>query len=424
MDRNMAHSFARAADASRPGSAAGSALVVILILVTVAGVIALSAIGVARTEQKIAFNDQLSKQALNIADAGVGHVLATLKDTYSTAAFQNDFDLELPSDGTAGAMTTIGTVVDLDSAGIDYRFVNFGGPAADDGYYVRVVDNFDDTPNDATDDFDRRVELISIGRIATAERELRVTITGTAFHYGLFARDDVRIRDNATTDSFDGSSGPYSAGTAGSRGDVGANDDIELSATGALIDGNATAVDNINRPAQVTGNVVQGAQPEILTSVPACSPYSTSAGIIAGVYNAATGDLTDDGGSLELAGGTYCFGNITVNPGAIWIVNAATTVFATGDVLIGGDGLDNATQQAINFDLRVSGNNVRIQSSPTAYVRVYAPDADVRLYGGIDIYGAVVGDDVTLENLTRFHYDQSLAGPATFTLSGWHERVE
>jgi hypothetical protein len=407
-----------------PLRARGSALVVILILVTVAGVIALSAIGIARTGQKIAFNDQLSKQALNIADAGIAHVMATLKNTYSTVPFQNDFDLELPSDGTAGAMSTIGNVVNLDGAGIDYRFVNFGGPAAADGYYVRLVDNRDELANDPTDDYDRRVEIISIGRVATAERELRATVLGSSTHYGLFARNTVTIADNATTDSYDGSTGPYTAAGAGSRGDVGANNDVNISPTAAVIDGNASAGGVVSLPGAVTGNVMQGAAPEFFPSVPACSPYSPAAGIVAGVYNAATGDITDDGGSLELAGGTYCFGNITVNPGAIMTITAATTIFATGDVNIAGDGINNTTLDAMNFEIRASGSTVAIQASPTAYVRIYAPDADVQLYGGNGIFGAVVGQNILLDVFSNFHFDQNTVGPATFILSDWHERVE
>lgn len=421
--RDTTDAISRTAPLIHRAPESGTALVVILILVTVAGVIALSAIGVARTGQKIAFNDQLSKQALNIADAGVAHVMATLTDTYLTAPFLNDFDQELPSDGTAGALTSIGSVVDLDGAGIDYRFVNFGGPAASDGYYVRVIDNADEVPADDTDDLDKRIELISIGRIATAERELRATITGSAFHYGIFARDDVWIDEDAKTDSFRGSGGPYNPATAGSRGDVGSNDDIILSATGALIDGNGSASDTINLPGSITGNATPGAPPEFVASVPACSPYSSGAGVLNGVYNAVTGDLTDNGASLSLAGGTYCFGNITVAGGAEWTVTAPTVVFATGDVIIGGDGLNNTTQNALNLDLRVSGSNVLLQSTPTAYVRIYAPDAYVRLEGGSHVYGAVVGDDVRLDDFTEFHFDRDLVGPATFTLTGWHEHV-
>ena len=354
----------------------------------------------------------------------MAHVMATLKNTYSSTPFQNDFDLELPSDGTAGAMSTIGSVVNLDGAGINYRFVNFGGPATTDGYYVRVVDNRDEMANDPTDDYDRRVELISIGRVATAERELRATVLGSSTHYGLFARNTVTIGNDATTDSYDGSGGPYAAGTAGSRGDVGANNNVIISATGALIDGNASAGGFVSLPGAVTGNVIQGAAPEFFPSVPACSPYSPGAGIIAGVYNPATGDLTDDGGSITLAGGTYCFGNITVNPGALMIISAATTIFATGNVILGGDGLDNTTLDAMNFEIRVSGNTVELQGGTSAYGRIYAPDADVRLYGGGGVFGAVVGRTILLDFATPFHFDQNTVGPATFILSDWHERVE
>ena len=53
--------------------------------------------------------------------------------------------------------------------------------------------------------------------------------------------------------------------------------------------------------------------PEITApAVPACSPYSSAAGLAGKfAYNAATGDLTVSGGkTASLANGTYCFHNL------------------------------------------------------------------------------------------------------------------
>ena len=125
----------------------------------------------AQIELRIARNDMLSKKALNIAEAGINHVRSVIQGD------GGQFDTYLANGGTGGALSAIGSVVTL-SDGLQYRFHAFGGSGTTDGYYVRVVDNFDETTgvNDPTNDTDNMVDVISRGRIGSAERIIRARV--------------------------------------------------------------------------------------------------------------------------------------------------------------------------------------------------------------------------------------------------------
>jgi hypothetical protein len=153
-------------------SQAGSTLIVVMLII--AAIITLSIYGArsAQMELRIARNDVLAKEAMNAAEAGVNHVRGVIQ------ADGGQFDNYLASGGTGGALSNIGPVVTL-SDGLTYRFHAFNGSGTSDGYYVRVVDNYDETSgsNNSTDDLDKTVDVISRGRVGSAERIIRARVT-------------------------------------------------------------------------------------------------------------------------------------------------------------------------------------------------------------------------------------------------------
>lgn len=142
----------------------GSALISVMLLTAVLLALGAFASRSAQIELRIANNDMCAKKALSAADAGSNHAYALIRNAAGAS-----YDDELSNDGTGGALAGLGALVSLD--GVKYRFVSFGG-ATGDGYYVRVVDNYDEPtgPNDPTHDRDARIKIISRGRVGGAER--------------------------------------------------------------------------------------------------------------------------------------------------------------------------------------------------------------------------------------------------------------
>jgi hypothetical protein len=146
-------------------------------MLIIAAIVSLSIYGArsAQVELRIARNDVLAKQALNAAEAGVNHVRSVIQGD------GGQFDTYLSNGGTSGALSSIGAVVTL-SDGLNYRFHAFGGSGTSDGYYVRVVDNYDESTgsNNPTDDVDSTIDIISRGRVGGAERIIRARANAPA----------------------------------------------------------------------------------------------------------------------------------------------------------------------------------------------------------------------------------------------------
>jgi len=180
----------------------GITMVAVLIAVTLT--MALSAFGSrgARTEMMIARNDLYAQRALGFADAGVAEALALLETGWGSG-----FDSELSNGGTGGALAALGEPAMID--GEAWRFRQFG-TRSDDGYYVRLVDNYDDIPDAPGVDTDNRVAIQSIGRVSGAERMVETQVRPIPLYaYALFADEWLRLDSNVYSDSFDSDLGSY-----------------------------------------------------------------------------------------------------------------------------------------------------------------------------------------------------------------------
>ncbi len=378
-------------------------------------------------ELRIANNELLAKQALNVAEAGLNHAFSHLK------ADTNGFNDELSNGGTLDAL---GTVAVLDSA--NYRFRAFGGGASD-GYYVRVVDNFDEKTgsDNPLADKDGAVTVISRGRVGGAERIVEAHVAGTPLFAGaIFGKTAVTISGGAQTDSYDSSAGAYSVATAGSNGDVRSNGSIALSG-GSIIHGDATAGTTISpwpTGTAVTGTATQSAPPVNYPSVAACGPpyYVNTGGISCSggscSYVSSTGVLTvgNNSSTATIANGTYCLSAITLSGGGSLAVNGPVQINVTGKVNTSGGSVQNTTHLAANLQIFSSyaGNNAFVLSGGSgAYMTAYDPDGQIVCSGGSDFFGALVGSSVTESGgLTRVHYDDSLGGVVTnIQMNAWRE---
>jgi hypothetical protein len=401
----------------------GIALVSVIMLVAFLIILGVFGTRSAQLETRIAGNDLRAQKALAVAEAGLGHGFALLKTSPG-------FDDELSGGGTGGALAALGSVTAI--KGTQYRFRPYGG---DDGYYVRVVDNYDETSgaNNAATDNDGTVKIISRGQVQGAQRIVEATVgSGSRFPDALFGKQYVNLVGNSSIDSFDSRNGPYDAATRGSNGDTRSNGAITLSGS-SMIYGGAMSVTAINADAgAVTGAQVVPAPPLNLPSVPACGPpyYPSTVGITTtgnASYNPATGELRAMSGSITLAAGTYCFQSINLSGNSTLSVSGPVSVFLTHASDIGGGGVLNPSGIAANFLLYSScadsGDGLQLQGGASAYVAVYAPDTCMKFAGGPDLYGAVVAGCFSNVGAATIHYDESLRRLplGEMRLSHWHE---
>ena len=425
----------RAAAGSRRARQEGVALVTVLILAAVLVSLSVIASRDAITELRISRNDQLAKDAIAVAEAGLYHAFDLVK--------HNAIDLNacLSNGGTGGALATVGSTATLDGA--SYRFAALGNISGG-GYYVRAVDNSDETAgaNDPTRDVDGSIWLVSRGRVGGAERRIDVLLTARAggLPGGIFGKGSVTFGGNGGyIDSFDSAQGPYTAAGAGSQAAVGSNGAILLQSD--VVDhGDATAGTTVSCSTSpcVTGTTTQYAPTVTLNPDPApnCTTYTDGTGITGGTYYGATGKkagqlVGGSGDNIVFTSGTYCFSTVNVSGGGLVTANATNgpvIIKINGVSSFGGGGVVNTTALASNLEIISSYTGVKggltINGGSQAYAQVYAPDTEVVLGGGTDFYGSLVAGSLSSTGGSKVHSDVALGsanGAAVVTLSAWHE---
>jgi hypothetical protein len=109
---------------------------------------------------------------------------------------------------------------------------------------------------------------------------------------------------------------------------------------------------------------------------------------------------------MIVTGDLQVFGEIRITEGS------SLEVYIDGDVDVGGTGIVNLTNKPPNLLMYASGNGAKGQfklHGSTAFAgAVYAPNSEVLMDGGSEMFGAVVGDTVKFNGNNKFHYDEAL----------------
>lgn len=112
--------------------------------------------------------------------------------------------------------------------------------------------------------------------------------------------------------------------------------------------------------------------------------------------------------------------------------NAKLTIYLDGDwVSDNNSGINNETSKPSTFALYgtgPAGQEIDIKAKGEFYGVIYAPDADLTMFSGGDIYGSFITNDFELKNPASFFYDASLKiisvteEGARFVINRWHEQ--
>jgi Tfp pilus assembly protein PilX len=190
--------------------------------------------------------------------------------------------------------------------------------------------------------------------------------------------------------------------------DVVINDTTEASITGetypSLI---KNKTPNINVPQTLADMVSSGA-------IDSTTTLSSSAKYDNINLTGASGDpnkvdkVTIDG-SVKI----YVIGDLRLGNGdeVEILPNASLIVFLGGNLYVDNSGgINNLTKDPKK--LKIYGldtcTNIDFKNSGIFYGAIYAPDADIHLYNGFNVYGAVVGKSFTQDVNANFYYDMLL----------------
>ena len=442
----------------------GFALVGVLTLIPLFLMLSLMGSYTAQMELRIATNELLAVRALAVAEAGIDHTADLLE-----AGVADGFDDELSGGGTGGSLTSIGSTVTL-ADGNTYRFRSFGG-GANDGYYVRVEDNYDEQTgaNDLTADIDSSIRIIAIGRVIGAERMIEAGVGGedepALFDIAVCGDDGVTLDSNARTDSYDSTQGAYGGSNIDSNGGIGTNatgsgslalySSTQVNGDGVVGTGGDPSTD-ITGASKITGSTSEGGCGQDFPQVTAPSglpnhgsinisgncphdvadsvPHASSTNLTINTsrqYSSIRVDSNDcikidtSGGDIELVTDSLQL----LSNGHIDIVGSGTaTIYVTGNPLTldSNTRLNNNAEDPTQVTLYGTDGltNVTFDSNSDFYGAIYTRKADISIDSDADIYGAVVAESVDLNSNAEVHYDEALGSSQSGScceIASWRE---
>lgn len=331
-------------------------------------------------------------------------------------------------------------------------------------YSVQVVNNYNGTanalaPHNVTVP-PGMVYVLSYGQDPGGSRTRQVGVLLQAdnlFQYGVFGKNSIKITGGSGIDSYNSSVASYAATPVATRQDTN-NLTIATNGTSVAVlalNGSNTTVygsalvgpgANVNSAIKLTGGATVGGDQGTLNAqinLPNVSPPTvsspggsmpTSGTVSPGKYtslslnagktitlkaNSSTDNIYYITGDVKLTG------NSTIK---IDSSNGPVKLYFGGSFDISGGTLVNTTVIPSNFQIYGTATTASVSSassltggSSAAYV-FYAPNSDVTISGGGDVYGAVIGNSVDDKGGSGIHYDIALSqlnGGATFAVGGW-----
>lgn len=357
--------------------------------------------------------------------------------------------LELAETGLQRAQMEIFSLSDPDGDGVGTVSGELGG-----GRYDVVCAQDPNYPD--------RWTARAIGEHGHSVRQIEVGVRRRADAYfveGLYAKEQMTLNGDIVTDSFDSGKGDWASQAknwdsggqfANIRGHIGSNEGIELLGSTALVRGNAIPGPGFEAIAK-NGTIMGDRVPrKVVIDLPApdradfeqayaananatlTTPLSNPSGNVnlkSLGYDASKMSLTPNG-DVILSGGTYFFSDIKLVGLGRLLVKGPTKIYVSGSIDMSGQALVN--ESGVPGDLQIYASPYGIppgflDASPAIKVAggahlnaaVYAPDHEIDLIGGGELYGALIGKEIKVGGDAYFHYDEALGtlvGATTVTL--------
>jgi hypothetical protein len=369
----------------------GIALVITLLIMTLLLVMGTAFLSISSTETLISINERNRFQAFHVAEGGSERAIAELNinETYTGTGGEQSLGFGTYEATVTPLSTPLSGVVDP----VDPMQITSTG-------YV---------PNK------------TVSNKAMTQVEVAV-YRGSPFQIGLLGLSLVELEDRVVVDSYDSALGEYDPMAAGSEGHIQSNGDITL-LTNNTVNGNALAGGTVTLGfgSTITGTATEGVpSATIVTDISYPAYNSDTAGISPpGAYDTSTYDLTvNPGQTVTLDPGTYSFNRITLKTGAKLAITGPVVIYMTGRFYAQNGVVVNTSKIPANLMIisSMSGSDAITTEEPGSgefYGGIYALNGEVEFNdGGWKIYGAIVADEIDIEDDARFHYDVALTKPS------------
>ncbi len=335
--------------------------------------------------------------------------LASMRRTYIyTRDAERQKNAIIASEMAEGAIDKAITQLAASSSYTGTSYQDFSSGSAQGGYSITVTTPASNIRQIAVTGYAPGSTATAIGyKTASSNTYVSLPSSGT-FTNAVFSKTTLSINGNPTIDSYISSSGAYAAGSARSNANVGSNTTAVggISLTGSAITiqgavqygsgGTSSVVDTSGHP------TITGGTPTAQTTNKSFTNPTTS--------TVSSGALSVSRGTTTLAAGTYNYSSLSVSASGSLATSGAVTIYVSGTVDLGGGGIAGASSIPANLKIYVTGTSaVSVSGNSSMIGVIYAPRSSVDLGGTGGIYGAVVGNAVTVSGNGKIHYDEDLA---------------
>ncbi len=360
----------------------GIALVITLLIMTLLLVMGTAFLSISSTETLISINERNRFQAFHVAEAGSERAIAELNVNGAYAGTGGEQAL--------GFGTYEATVTDL---------LPLPG----------IVD---------------RKQVVSMGYVPnsavlnSAMAQVQVDVQrGSPFKFAMLGIDFVNLDDRVVVDSYDSAQGDYDPLTAGAKGDIKSNGDINLD-TNNIVEGSVQAGGDVTLgfDTNITGPITDGVSPTTFIAVNTSyqPTNSNDTGISPpGAYDSGTRNLFV-ANTVTLDPGTYYFNRIDLNAGATLEISGPVIIYMTGPMHAVGGGMINTSKNPANLLIfsSASGFNAIELDAGTGefYGAVYLLDGEFDIDdSNWKFYGSIIAKEVDIDDDVEVHYDVALA---------------
>ena len=398
----------------------GSVLIVAIIFATVAALSLGSYVRLANTEMRLANHQFYGNASLNLAEAGVEEALYAIN--LSSLGDENW--------SSTGLADTLGKYVNSIEL----------GRGATGSYRVHVAGAESNAPM-----------IVSEGDVRSGGNGRNVRqIEVLLYQRSLFGGNDlmgdrITMNGNATVNSYSSKTGEFlqQAKVASTSLEEGNMDLGNATIYGSVA---TRGWDPVTRP---NSEITEGITNDFQSSLPDVQLPDSDETI--------NWHYTYDGGPGTLDGGHYKVDDINIagdgednllriqgdvvlivendidikgSAGVLIEDGASLTIYVNGDVSVAGTGVVNESQTPSQFQLygtNLESQTFNLSGNAAWYGAVYAPNASITLNGGGNVgafYGAMIGNDITLNGGAEFIGDADLAElllDDSFAMANWRE---
>ncbi|MFC1636245.1 collagen-binding domain-containing protein [Planctomycetota bacterium] len=292
---------------------------------------------------------------------------------------------------------------------------------------------------EVTGDLDSGYVITSAGQSGQAQRTVRSTIVSEGiFNNAVFTKADLILKSDTLIDGYN-SLDALDTYTDAHIATQSISESTLILNSGVVVNGDVR-IGRSGNPDEVIkdlGAEIVGATyamtekvllPEITvpttlvymgTAISAKSDTATITPADSGTYTAINLKSGQDPGVLEISGGDvelHITGDIELGQSCEIVIKEGSSLdlYVDGDIHCresSGINTESAAKMAKTFELYATGEDTQyfdIKANSEWIGVIYAPNAEVSLHAGGDIYGAVVADTFELKAGGSYHYDRAL----------------